>query len=130
MILLFRKKDKKVPENYRDINLLSAVLKWITKIITNKIDSTTTMADELQRFSFGIFCNDMVLFVFRKITEKLLEHNKRALLLFHTLELSFRHIQLGDVIHLLYSDRPHKDYSEHKYMYAGNIIQAKIVKVY
>lgn len=32
-ILMFEKRDKKIPGNYRDINLLSTVLKLITKII-------------------------------------------------------------------------------------------------
>ena len=38
-ILMFKKGDKKLPSNYRGINLLNITLKLTTKIITAKINS-------------------------------------------------------------------------------------------
>lgn len=45
-ILLFKKEDKKLPSNYRGINLLSITL----KLTTNKINS---VADEFDRMQFS-----------------------------------------------------------------------------
>ncbi|XP_030768214.1 uncharacterized protein LOC115891795 [Sitophilus oryzae] len=78
-ILMFKRGDKKLPSNYRGINLLSTTLKLTTKVITTKINDLTCLADEQQGFRSGRSCTDAV-FVIRQITEKSIEYNKPAYL--------------------------------------------------
>ena len=80
-ILMFKKGDKKIPSNYRSINLLNTTLKLTTKILTNIINSMITVSDEKQGFRTGRSCTDAV-FVMRQIMKKSIEYNRPAYLYF------------------------------------------------
>lgn len=125
-ILMFKKGDRKLPENYRGINLLSSTLKLITKIITNKINSIISLSDEQQGFRTGRSCTDAV-FVIRQIAEKSIEYNIPAYMCFIDLEKAFDRVQLQDVVHLLYSRQvPLNLIKVIENIYNGNKVQAKI----
>ena len=123
---MFEKGDKKLPSNYRGINLLNTTLKLTTKIITAKINSLTSLTEEQQGFRSGRSCTDAV-FVIRQVTEKSIEYNKPAYMCFIDLEKAFDRVQLRDVIHLLYNRQiPHNIIKTIKNIYTANEIQAKI----
>ena len=125
-ILMFKRGDKKLPSNYRGINLLSTTLKLTTKVITTKINDLTCLADEQQGFRSGRSCTDAV-FVIRQITEKSIEYNKPAYMCFIDLEKAFDRVQLRDVVHLLYNRQiPHNLVKTIQNIYEANQIQAKI----
>lgn len=128
-ILLFKKGDKKLPENYRGINLLNSTLKLTTKIITNKIGSIITLSDEQQGFRSGRSCTDAV-FVIRQIVEKSIEYNRPAYMCFIDLQKAFDRVKLGDVVHLLYSRRvPFNLIKVIENIYSANKIQARIDRI-
>lgn len=102
MILMFKRGDKKEPNNYRGINLLDAMFKVITKIFTTKITSTTTLAEEQQGFRTGRSCTDAV-FVMRQVVEKSIEYNRPAFLCFVDLHKAFDRVRLEDIINMLYN---------------------------
>jgi hypothetical protein len=47
-IPLFKKGDKKIPDNYRNISLNITTLKLTTKILANKLSETVDLEDEQQ----------------------------------------------------------------------------------
>ena len=125
-ILLFKKGDKEVPANYRGINLFSTSLKLTTKIITNKINEYTSLADEQQGFRSGRSCTDAV-FVIRQITEKSIEYNRPAFMCFIDLEKAFDRIQLEDVTQLLYDRQvPQNIIKTIENIYQANRLQTRI----
>ena len=129
-ILMFKKGDKKIPSNYRSINLLNTTLKLTTKILTNIINSMITLSDEQQGFRTGRSCTDAV-FVMRQIMEKSIEYNRPAYLCFIDLEKAFDRVQLRDIIHLLYDRQiPHNLIKTIENIYTGNSAQAKVNNEY
>lgn len=125
-ILMFKRGDKKLPSNYRGINLLSTTLKLTTKVITNKINDLTSLADEQQGFRSGRSCTDAV-FIIRQITEKSIEYNRPAYMCFIDLEKAFDRVQLRDVVHLLYNRQiPYNLIKTIENIYEANLIQARI----
>lgn len=124
-IPMFQKRDKKFPSNFRGINLLSTSLKLTTKIITNKINRVTSLADEQQGFRSGRSCTDAV-FVIRQVTEKSIEYNKPAFICFVDLERALNRVQLKDVLYFLYN-RQIRDYliETIKDIYTENKIMVK-----
>ncbi|XP_045480919.1 uncharacterized protein LOC123685307 [Harmonia axyridis] len=125
-VLMFKKGDKKKPENYRGINLLSTTLKLITKIITNKINNIIFLSDEQQGFRSGRSCKDAV-FVMRQIVEKSIQYNRPAYMCFVDLQKAFDRVQIQDVVHLLYQSQiPHNLIKVIEDIYSSNKIQAKI----
>lgn len=57
-IFMFKKKNKNVADNYRDINILSTNLKLVTKVITNIANKTITLSGEPQGFRFSRSCTE------------------------------------------------------------------------
>ena len=55
-ILMFKKRNKLEPSNYRGIHLLDTAHKLMTKVITNKLNSIISLSDEQQGFSSGRSC--------------------------------------------------------------------------
>jgi predicted sugar kinase len=47
---IFKKSDKLLPENYREVNLFCTFLKVTTKIINQKLAEIITLCDEQQGF--------------------------------------------------------------------------------
>jgi hypothetical protein len=107
LITLFKKGDKRTPENYRGINLLHTTLKLATKIVTSKF-SMIHPADEQQGCRSGRSCVDAV-FMIRQIIEKPIEYNKPAYLCFIDLQKAFDRIQLRHVLHLQCQKKIHKN---------------------
>ena len=115
-----------MPANYRGINLLSTSLKLTIKIIKNKINKYTSLADEQQGFRSERSCTYAV-FVIRQIKEKSIEYNRPAFMCFIDLEKAFDRIQLEDVTQLLYDRQvPQNIIKTIENIYQANTIQARI----
>ncbi|XP_014488820.1 PREDICTED: uncharacterized protein LOC106751991 [Dinoponera quadriceps] len=85
-ISIFNKSNKKIPQNYRGIILLSAMLKLMTRIITEYIGNQILISEEQQSF-------------------RAIEFNKSAYLCFVDLTQAFDRIQLKDVLNVLRENR-------------------------
>ena len=99
-IPIFKRGDKKCPENYRGIILLSAVLKLFTKLILNKIQPFLWASEEQHGFKSNRSTTD-ALFMVRQIVEKSTEFAKPAYLCFVDLEQAFNRVRRGNVIAIL-----------------------------
>ena len=75
VIPIFKKGERRLPDNYRAINLLNTHLKLTTKIIPNKLDKIIKIHDEQQGFRRNRSCIDAI-FAIRKLSEKAYEFNK------------------------------------------------------
>lgn len=100
LVPIFKKGDKKEPNNYRGINLLNTSLKLTTKIITEKLSSLTEHQEEQQGFRKGRSCTDAI-FVVRQIVEKALEFNRPAFMCLIDLQKAFDRIRLSDMTEIL-----------------------------
>lgn len=100
IIPIFKKGEKKNPENYRGINLLNTHLKLTTSIISDNILKMIQLQDEQQGFRRGRSCVDAI-FIIRQISEKSLEFNRPAFFCFIDLEKAFDRIRLKHVLNIL-----------------------------
>jgi len=108
-IPIFKRGDKKCPENYRGITLLSAVFKLFTKVILNKIQPLLLTCEEQHGFRSNRSTTD-ALFIVRQIAEKSIEFAKPAYMCFVDLKQAFDKVRLGDVITILQEKGVSKPY--------------------
>jgi hypothetical protein len=101
-IPLFKKGDKKIPDNYRNISLNNTTLKLTTKILANKLSEIVDLEDEQQGFRTGRSCVDAI-FILKQVMEKFIEYNKPTYLCFIDLKKAFDQIIVQDVIKILQS---------------------------
>lgn len=64
---VFKKKNKRVPENYRGITLLSSVMKLFTKILESIIHKYVKISEEQHGFRSNRSLNSI--FILRQITD-------------------------------------------------------------
>lgn len=93
LVPIFKKGDRKAPQNYRRIHLLSTTLKLTTRIITEKLKTIITLEDEQQVFRSGRSCNDAI-FLIRQIVKKSIEYNKPAFICFVDLKKAFDRVRI------------------------------------
>lgn len=95
---LFKKGDRKNPDNYRGITLLNTCQKLLSKIILNKL--RIEISEEQQGFRINRSTTDAT-FIIRQIVEKAIEFNRPAFLCFVDLKKAFDRVKLNDVISML-----------------------------
>lgn len=96
-IPIFKKGDRKTPENYRGITLLSNVMKlFIESIFLEHI----RINEEQQGFKKNRFTTDAI-FMVRQLVEKATEFNKLVYMYFVNLTKAYDKIRLKDVIKAL-----------------------------
>jgi hypothetical protein len=78
---IFKKGERRNPENYRRINLLNTHLKLATAVIAEKLVKIVHPEDEQQGFRRGRSCTDAI-FVVRQLAEKTMEFNRAAFFCF------------------------------------------------
>lgn len=94
---MIKKGNKRELANYRCIHLLYTKVKFVTKVITNEINSITTPEDEQQGFRSEQSC-----VVLRQLIKESIEYNKPTFLRFIDFTKVFDRSKLEDVVHLLY----------------------------
>lgn len=99
---IFKKGAKKEPKNYRGITLLSAVLKTLTKILTQIIRLKAPLCEEQQGFRHNRSTVDAI-FIMRQLAEKGIEFDKPVFICMVDLQQAFDRIQLKDVIKILHN---------------------------
>jgi len=100
IILLFKKRSKRNPDNYRGITLLNTTLKLFIKVILSKLLQYMLPRDEQQGFRKNRSTTDAI-FIVRKIAEKSIEFNHTAYMCFVDLTKAFDRVIMADVIECL-----------------------------
>ena len=90
IVPIHKKGDKKQCQNYRGISLLSLPLKLYELILEEKLRKTIepTLMEAQSGFRKGRSVQDHI-FTIKQVTEKLLEHNRKAFIAFVDLEKAF-----------------------------------------
>jgi hypothetical protein len=99
-IPIFKKGERRIPENYRGINLLSTYLKFTTAIIAKKLKNIITFEDKQQGFRRGRSCTDAI-FVIRQLADMALEFNRPIFFCFIDIEKAFDKICRKHVLNIL-----------------------------
>jgi hypothetical protein len=99
-IPVFKRGDKKCPENYQGKTSLSAVLKLFTKVILNKIQTFFYQQARNSKTS-GLTSTTDALFIVLQIAEKPIEFAKPAYICFVDLKQAFDRVRPGDKITIL-----------------------------
>lgn len=101
---IFKKGDKKTPDNYRGITLLNTTLKCLTSIINNKLQKHIATAEEQQGFRKNRSTVDAI-FILRQIIEKAIEFNTPAFMCFVDLTKAFDRVRKEDVVQILIEEK-------------------------
>lgn len=99
-IPVFKKGDKRNPENYRGITLLNSTMKLFTKILTDIIQKYTNTSEEQQGFRKNRSTLDAI-YIIRQLIEKSIEYDKPVYMCFIDLTKAFDRVQLKDVTRIL-----------------------------